>query len=65
MLLWGRMQNFSKLAQLEILKNRRELRTTCEASDEDYHHPQDKNLGSKSQILQRHNFRTRRNFYTQ
>ena len=33
----------------------------CQASDEDSYHPYyDKNLGSKSQILQSHNFRTRR-----
>ena len=54
MLLGRRMQNFRKLAQLEISKNRGELCTTCEASDDDPYpypyHPYDKNLGSKSQI---------------
>ena len=49
MLLRRHMQKFRNLAQLEIPKNRGELRTTCEASDEDYPY-YDKNLGSKSQI---------------
>ena len=52
MLLGRRTQNFRKLAQLETPKNRGELRTKCEASDEDYYpyYYYDKNLGSKSQI---------------
>ena len=39
--------------------------THCEASDEDYYPYYDKNLRSKSQFRQSHNFRTRRNFDTQ
>ena len=45
------MQNFRKLAQLEIPKYLGELQARCQAFDEDppYHY-YDKNLGSKSQI---------------
>ena len=40
------VQNFRKLAQLKIPKNREELRTICEASDEDPYYYYDNNLGS-------------------
>ena len=62
MLLGKRKQNFRKLAQLEIPKYQGKLWARCEASDEDPYPYYDKNLSSKSQILQTHNFRTRRNF---
>ena len=45
------MQNFRKLAQLEIPKNRGTADDThCEASDEDHYPYYDKNLDSKLQI---------------